>query len=510
MALASSGRLLAGRYRVLGRLGAGGMAVVVLAEDERLGRKVAVKRLRSESPDDAGRRFEREAKLGASLNHPNIVAVYDIVTDEDGVLIVMEYVDGRTLRLEMDSGPMSPARAIEVLSGMAAALDHAHENGVVHRDVKPANVLIAERDGAVKLTDLGIATAAERTHITNSGVVLGTAAYMAPERLDGRAGDAAVDVYATAAVAFEMLSGVKAVTGRTAVEVARRVIEAPPADLAEVVPDAPAGAAAVLKRGLAKDPAHRPATVGELVRELAGAYAEAAMRPGPGPPAAAAVVGRVAEPAPPPEPVAAPRTPEAPVGRAAPPRAPEAPVGRAAHPHPPAAPPRRPGTRRAWLVAALLAAAAALVLAVVLIAAPGEKRAKRAAAPAATTTAPTAHGAKPGSPAAPPAPAPAPAKTLTHFYTLAANDDYAGAWALGTPNLHGQFGSLDRFRATLSTLQSISFPTLSVAGQTAGSATVAFSSVAQHTDRTDRCTGTASMVRQASGWLVDHISVNCS
>src|SRR3954468_15923576 len=105
MATASAGNLLAGRYRVLGRLGAGGMAVVVLAEDERLGRKVAVKRLHAQSPDDAPRRFQREAKLGASLNHPNIVAVYDIEKDDEGVLIVMEYVEGRTLRMEMAGGP---------------------------------------------------------------------------------------------------------------------------------------------------------------------------------------------------------------------------------------------------------------------------------------------------------------------------------------------------------------------------------------------------------------------
>src|SRR4051794_4700105 len=254
------------------------MAVVVLAEDERLGRKVAVKRLHAESPEEAGRRFEREAKLGASLNDPNIVAVYDIVSDEDGVLIVMEYVEGRTLRTEMDEGPMPPPRAIEILSGVAAALDHAHEHGVVHRDVKPANVLIAEGDGAVKLTDLGIATAAERTRITGSGIVLGTASYMAPERLDGHAGGAAVDVYATAALAFEMLSGRKAVTGKTPIEVARRVVEAPPSDLSEELPGAPARAAEVLKRGLAKDPDERPATAGALVRELSAAYADAARR----------------------------------------------------------------------------------------------------------------------------------------------------------------------------------------------------------------------------------------
>jgi serine/threonine-protein kinase len=497
MALASKGKLLADRYRVLGRLGAGGMAVVVLAEDERLGRKVAVKRLRAESPEDAGRRFEREAKLGASLNHPNIVAVYDIVTDEDGVLIVMEYVDGGTLRLEMDSGPMAPARVIEVLCGVAAALDHAHEHGVVHRDVKPANVLISNRDGAVKLTDLGIATAAERTNITGSGIVLGTASYMAPERLDGQAGGPASDVYATAAVAFEMLSGRKAVTGKTAMEIARRVIEAPPADLAEVVPGTPRRAAEALKRALAKDPEERPATVGELVRELSAAYAEAAT--------------------PAPRPAPAPRSAPRP-----------GPAPRPA-PRPAAAP------RRGWLAPVLLALAAAVVVAVVLLAGGDEaKRAQQASGiakeskPAATPSqSPTAAAPRPASPApATPAPAtPAPAtpaptvpassgraaKTLTDFYTRAANHDFNGAWALGTDNLHAQFkGSLATFRSTVATLQSIQFPSLRIASQTGSAATIEFSSIAKHTDRTDRCSGQATMVRQAKQWLVDHIGVNCS
>jgi serine/threonine-protein kinase len=464
LALASKGRLLADRYRVVGRLGAGGMALVVLAEDERLGRKVAIKRLHAESPDEAALRFEREAKLGASLNHPNIVAVYDIASDDEGVLIVMEYVDGRTLRLEMDSGPMPPARAIEVLSGVAAALDHAHEHGVVHRDVKPANVLIAHRDGSVKLTDLGIATAAERTHITRSGVVLGTAAYMAPERLDGQAGDAAVDVYALAAVAFEMLSGRKAVTGRTAIEIARRVMEAPPPDLAEVLPGTPRRAAEVLKRGLAKDPADRPATAGELVRELSAAYAEAAIE--------------------------RPRT----------------------------ASPRRP-----WLPAAVLAVAAAAVLAAVLIAGSGGggsgTTARRASTPRAVhkppaRSAPQPSAPKPAAPAAPappqPTPTGTPAQTLTDFYTRAASDDFQGAWALATDNLHGQFGSIDSFRATLATLRSISFPSMSVTSQSGGRATVSFGSIAQHTDRVDRCTGQASLLQRGSTWLVDHIDVNCA
>jgi serine/threonine-protein kinase len=496
MPLASK-QLLADRYRVLGRLGAGGMAVVVLAEDEQLGRKVAVKRLHAGGSEDAGRRFEREAKLGASLNHPNIVAVYDIVSDEDTVLIVMEYVDGGTLRLELDGGPMAPARAIELLCGVAAALDHAHEHGVVHRDVKPANVLIARRNGEVKLTDFGIATAAEQSNITRSGVVLGTAAYLAPERLDGHPGGPPSDVYAAAALAFEMLSGRKAVTGKTAMEVARRVIEAPAPDLAEVVPGTPRRAAEALKRGMAKAPAERPATVGELVRELSAAYADEA-RPAP-----------AAKPAPAARPAPAP--PARPVPAAT------APV---------AAPPGHP-QRRGWLAPALLAAALAAVLAVVLLSGgdggkssraasqPAPKKQARSAASkkgAPATRQPSSPAPSPATPTSTPAATPsAPAKTLTSFYTLAANDDFQGAWALGTGNLHAQFnGSITTFRGTLATLKTIRFPTLETTSETATAASVRFSSIATHTNRIDHCSGTASLVKGGGRWLVDHIGVNCA
>src|SRR5215212_4662258 len=121
---------LAGRYRVLNRLGAGGMATVYLAEDERLGRKVAVKRLHSDSPEDAAQRFEREAKVGASLSHPNLVTVFDTVADDEGVLIVMEYVDGENLSQLMARGPVPTEQAIEIVNGLAAALDYAHDAGV--------------------------------------------------------------------------------------------------------------------------------------------------------------------------------------------------------------------------------------------------------------------------------------------------------------------------------------------------------------------------------------------
>src|SRR5215204_4032227 len=125
----ASGSLIAGRYRVIERLGSGGMAVVYLAEDERLGRRVAVKRLHAGSPEDTAKRFSREARLGASLNHRNLVTVFDTHTDEDSVVIVMEYVDGESLADRLRRGPLDPDEVVRVLDGVAAALDHAHEQG---------------------------------------------------------------------------------------------------------------------------------------------------------------------------------------------------------------------------------------------------------------------------------------------------------------------------------------------------------------------------------------------
>jgi predicted Ser/Thr protein kinase len=267
MATDVSGKILDGRYRLLRRLGAGGMGTVFLAEDERLGRRVAVKRLHADSPEETARRFEREARLGAMLNHPNLVSVYDTFSDGEDVLIVMEYVDGSTLAEELRRDALDRPRALEVLRGVAAALDHAHAQGVVHRDVKPANILLGP-GGVVKLADLGIATAAEQTHITRPGTMLGSPSYMAPEQIDGRPVTPAVDVYALAAVAFEALGGRKARPGGTPLEIAHRVVSEPPPDVREAWPDAPPGVAEVLKAGMAPDPADRPATCGELLRRL--------------------------------------------------------------------------------------------------------------------------------------------------------------------------------------------------------------------------------------------------
>jgi serine/threonine-protein kinase len=272
MALDTHGELLVGRYRKVAAIGVGGMARVYLAHDELLGRRVAIKLLHADSPDDAAIRFQREAKLGASLNHPNLVSIFDIVTDEESVLIVMEYVDGETLRDAVARGPLAPQRAIDVIRDVAAGLDHAHSHRIVHRDVKPANILLRQ-DGIAKVADLGIATAAERTAITRSDVVLGTASYMAPEQLTGDKAGPRSDVYALAAVAYEMLSGRKARAGKTPVEVAHEVVSGPPPDLRAAWPEAPPTAAAALVRGMARDPEERPASAGALAQDLERALA---------------------------------------------------------------------------------------------------------------------------------------------------------------------------------------------------------------------------------------------
>jgi serine/threonine-protein kinase len=264
---------LDGRYRVVRHLGSGGMASVLLCEDERLGRRVAVKRLHADSPVDVELRFNREAKLGASLNHPNLVSVFDTATDDEGVLIVMEYVEGEPLSRMLRRGPLRPEEVSAMVRDLGDALDHAHAQGVIHRDVKPSNVLIRE-DGLTKLADLGIATASDGTKITRSGVVLGTAAYMAPEQLDGRRAGPAVDVYALAAISFEALGGKRPREGRTPMEIAHKIATEGAPDLRDVWPTAPKGAVRVLQRGMARDPEDRPASAGEFATELCEALEE--------------------------------------------------------------------------------------------------------------------------------------------------------------------------------------------------------------------------------------------
>src|SRR3954451_9867309 len=239
MEVGTTPKILAGRYRVIDRLGGGGKANLYLAEDERLGREGAGKRLHADNPQDSARRFEREAKVGASLSHPNLVTVFDTVADDEGVLIVTEYVAGENLAQLMARERVPAEQAVSIIRQVAGALDHAHQAGVVHRDVKPPNILISP-DGKAKVVDLGIATASERTQITAAGTVLGTPSYMAPEQLEGGKVTRAVDIYALGAVAFELLSGARARRGRTPLEIAHQIATDPSPDIRQAWSEAPA------------------------------------------------------------------------------------------------------------------------------------------------------------------------------------------------------------------------------------------------------------------------------
>jgi eukaryotic-like serine/threonine-protein kinase len=283
VAVQSNGTLLAERYRVVRRLGSGGAATVLLCEDQRLGRLVAVKRLHTGSPEEMARRLHREARLGASLNHPNLVSVFDTESYDEGVLIVMEYVEGETLGDALRRGPLPRRQALDVIRALAAALDHAHSHGVVHRDVKPANVLFGP-GGVVKLADLGIGIAADNTRITRTGIALGTPAYMAPEQIEAGRVTPAADVYALGALSYELLSGRKAHEGANPLEVAQRAIGRPPPDLRDAWPDAPPAAAQALERAMSRDPQARQQSAGRLREELEAALVPAASERPPGPP----------------------------------------------------------------------------------------------------------------------------------------------------------------------------------------------------------------------------------
>src|SRR5215217_7476598 len=264
--------LLAGRYRVIRRLGAGGTAVVFLACDERLGRNVAIKRLHgAEVTAETAQRLQREARFMASLRHANLVTVYDMVTVEDDLLLTMEYVPGETLAELLAGAPPEWERTREVLAPVAAALDYIHANDVIHRDVKPSNVLIGT-SGLVKLTDLGLATAAEITRITPPGSILGTPAYIAPEQARASTCTGAVDIYALATIAFQALSGVLPRAGSTVIAVLAQATREPPPDLRTHCPGAPEAAARALMRGLSAEPESRQATASQLLEEIDAAY----------------------------------------------------------------------------------------------------------------------------------------------------------------------------------------------------------------------------------------------
>jgi eukaryotic-like serine/threonine-protein kinase len=268
-------RLLSERYELGEVLGFGGMSEVHRGLDTRLGRDVAVKVLRADLARDPQfqMRFRREAQNAAALNHPAIVAVYDTgeVQGEFGPLpyIVMEYVDGQTLReIVKTQGPMSQQQVLDVMADVCAALDFSHRHQIIHRDVKPANIMI-NRAGAVKVMDFGIARAlGEGQNVTQTAAVIGTAQYLSPEQARGEPVDARSDVYAAGCVLYELLTGEPPFTGDTPVAVAYQHVREDPKAPSEVNPSVPPQLDAVVLKALSKNPANRYQSAAEMRSDL--------------------------------------------------------------------------------------------------------------------------------------------------------------------------------------------------------------------------------------------------
>jgi serine/threonine-protein kinase len=255
------GRVLGGRYRLDAEIAHGGMATVWRGEDPLLARAVAVKTLDPVLAEDEAlrTRFRREAVAAAAVAHPNIVATYDTGEDDGVAYIVMELVEGATLRQAIDlHGPLPPARAADIAAQVADALAAAHQRGHVHRDVKPSNVLV-QLDGRVKVTDFGIAKVADQggEDLTRAGNVMGTARYLAPEQLEGGAVDERADVYALGLVLYEMLTGTTPFGADTEIGTAVARLTTAPPRLGDVRAGIPPGLAHVAERAMARDPQDR-------------------------------------------------------------------------------------------------------------------------------------------------------------------------------------------------------------------------------------------------------------
>jgi serine/threonine-protein kinase len=268
--LAEIGQILGGRYRLIELLGQGGMATIYRAADTGLGRDVALKLLRSEylRDPDFSSRFRQEAQAAASLSHPNVVTVYDYGEDPSGPFIVMELVDGEDLATILRRSGALPARqAARIAAGVARALAAAHASGIVHRDVKPGNVLIG-RDGRVKVVDFGIARAVAEAQLTRPGTTLGSVHYFSPEQARGDPATAASDIYSLGIVLYEMLTGVRPWEGDSAASVALARLSGPVPDPASVRGTVPPELAATTRTALAREPADRFASASAMADAL--------------------------------------------------------------------------------------------------------------------------------------------------------------------------------------------------------------------------------------------------
>ncbi|MCC3373008.1 Stk1 family PASTA domain-containing Ser/Thr kinase [Cohnella sp. REN36] len=264
------GHLLSGRYEIMNRVGGGGMALVYKARDILLNRFVAVKVLRQQfvHDDEFVRRFRREAQAAASLSHPNIVSIYDVGQEDDTHYIIMEYVDGANLNeIIRDRAPLQAAEAVRIASQICDALDHAHHSQIIHRDIKPHNILIG-KNGRVKVTDFGIARAVTASTITQTGSVVGSVHYFSPEHAKGVATGEKSDIYSLGIVLYQMLTGRLPFLGESPISVALKHLQEPFEEPRLVNPHIPQSVENIILRAMRKNPQERYRSAQEMLADL--------------------------------------------------------------------------------------------------------------------------------------------------------------------------------------------------------------------------------------------------
>jgi serine/threonine-protein kinase len=264
--LVKPGSVFAGRYEIVGLLGQGGMGKVYRARHRALRKDLAIKVLASGS-GDFETRFEREARAIARLDHPNCVRVLDYGTSAGHHFIAMDLVEGPTLGSALRSGPLSIVRALHVARGVLSALGHAHRHGILHRDVKPENIVLAA--GRAVLIDFGLAALADEASRTGAGMCLGSPSYIAPERLLGRQFDGRTDLYAVGVILYEMLAGVRPFNGKSPEETMNLALRRPARPLRALRRDLPRGLDLVVQRALAKEPERRFSDAEDMLLALA-------------------------------------------------------------------------------------------------------------------------------------------------------------------------------------------------------------------------------------------------
>lgn len=264
------GKHISGRYKILQVIGGGGMSNVYLAHDIILNRDVAVKILRYDlsNEEELHRRFQREALSATSLMHPNIVSIYDVGEDGDMHYIVMEYIKGKTLKQYIQEfSPLSSARSVHIMKQLTSALGHAHENGIIHRDIKPQNILMDE-EGNVKITDFGIATSLGATSYTQTNSVIGTVHYLSPEQARGGLATMKSDIYALGIVMYELLTGELPFSGESAVSIALKHLQAETPSIREFDATIPQSVENIVLKATAKDANHRYQSVEAMQEDL--------------------------------------------------------------------------------------------------------------------------------------------------------------------------------------------------------------------------------------------------